>query len=142
KPTLRGFLNSVSLLYDIPNKGEEEISDDNVTLLTLHSAKGLEFPHVFLVGMEEKILPHGNNENIEEERRLCYVGFTRAMDTLTLTSCKTRKKYGNMEDRTPSRFIDDIPNDLIGLKSQNQQEDLSSEEAGDYFSYMKNILTD
>ncbi|MDH5682675.1 MAG: UvrD-helicase domain-containing protein, partial [Spirochaetota bacterium] len=141
-PSLSGFLNSVSLLYDFPSGDDKDIRDNQVTLLTLHSAKGLEFPHVFLVGLEEGIIPHEHNENIDEERRLCYVGFTRAMETLTLSSCATRKRYGSTELRTPSRFLDEIPAHLIKSASAVPAEDLSHDEAVDYFSRMKDILTE
>ncbi len=142
KPTLKGFLNFAALLYDFPAKDKNEVLDDQVTLLTVHSAKGLEFPHVFLVGMEEGIMPHGNNENLDEERRLCYVAFTRAMQTLTLSSCTGRKKYGTLISQTPSQFLDDIPEDLIIYQSVEQEKEVTEEEAVDYFSSMKSVLAE
>ncbi|MFZ0818757.1 MAG: UvrD-helicase domain-containing protein [Candidatus Acidiferrales bacterium] len=90
-----------------------------VTLLTLHSAKGLEFDHVFLAGLEEGVFPHsrsmGSDDELEEERRLCYVGMTRARETLTLTRAVYRRIYGNerVEDSLPSRFLKEIPGELI-----------------------------
>ncbi len=111
-PSLYGFLLSFSLIYD--NKSEEKTGDRNqVTLLTLHSAKGLEFPHVFIVGFEDGVIPHENNPEVEEERRLCYVGFTRAMESLTISSCKTRKRYQEVLTRTPSKFLTEIPEELL-----------------------------
>ena len=109
-PTLFGFLEETALA------GREDLKDDNdkkqpnaVTLMTLHSAKGLEFPHVYMVGMEEGLLPHSRslieNRSIDEERRLCYVGVTRARDTLTLTFCKGRMKWGKLRPSIPSRFL-------------------------------------
>jgi DNA helicase-2/ATP-dependent DNA helicase PcrA len=81
-------------------------------LLTLHSAKGLEFPHVYLVGMEEGLLPHhrslGDASHVEEERRLCYVGVTRAQERLTLSLSLTRMKWGKPRDTIPSRFLFEI----------------------------------
>src|SRR5262249_59319031 len=86
-----------------------------VTLMTLHSAKGLEFPLVFLAGLEEGLFPHSrtlmNPEELEEERRLCYVGMTRAMNTLILTRAHYRRRYGNdsPEQSVPSRLLDAVP---------------------------------
>ncbi len=140
--SLSGYLNNISLMYEGSTEEDENQFYNKVTLLTLHSSKGLEFPHVFLVGMEEGIIPHGNNENLEEERRLCYVGFTRAMKTLTLTSCKTRKKYGSIESRIPSRFLEDIPPQYLNQITSQSQPDLTNEEATDYFSQMKGLLKD
>ena len=85
-------------------------------MLTLHASKGLEFPHVFLIGFEENLLPHRNSieeDNIEEERRLCYVGITRAQRSLTLTLAKQRKQWGDNIACTPSRFLDELPEDTI-----------------------------
>lgn len=80
--------------------------------MTLHSAKGLEFPHVYMVGMEEQLLPHRTSieeDNVEEERRLCYVGITRARQHLTLTLAAKRKRFGEFIDCEPSRFISELP---------------------------------
>jgi len=111
RPSLLGFLEETTLA------GREDQKDDEkdkrqvhaVTLMTLHSAKGLEFPHVYMVGMEEGLLPHGRSivdgRSIDEERRLCYVGVTRAQDTLTLTLCKGRMKWGKLRAQIPSRFL-------------------------------------
>ena len=86
-------------------------------MMTFHSAKGLEFPHVFMVGVDEGLLPHGRSikekGGISEERRLCYVGITRAKETLALTSCKTRMRRGEARETKPSRFFDDIPDETI-----------------------------
>ena len=96
------------LLIDILERNEEQQAGNQVSLMTLHAAKGLEFPHVFLIGMEEGLLPHQNSielDNIEEERRLAYVGITRAQQTLTLSYCTHRKRYGEISETEPSRFL-------------------------------------
>lgn len=100
------------VLQDLLERQEEEDQTDRVQMMTLHASKGLEFPHVFLVGMEEELLPHRNSieeNNIEEERRLGYVGITRAKKTLTMTLAATRKQFGEKQSTTPSRFIDELP---------------------------------
>ena len=112
--SLSEFLEGITLSSDLD--GMEE-SEDSVTLMTLHSAKGLEFPVVFLVGMEEGIFPGyksiGEPKELEEERRLCYVGITRAMDHLTLTSAKMRTMHGHAQYNRISRFIEEIPSYLL-----------------------------
>ncbi len=111
------------VLLDMLNRQEEEDDSDRVQLMTLHASKGLEFPHVFLLGMEEELLPHRNSiemDTIEEERRLAYVGITRAQKTLTMTLAKQRRQFGEWMDCTPSRFIDELP-----------QEDLEREGLGE-----------
>ena len=111
---LGDFLNEISLIADL---SEHKESDDEVTLMTIHSAKGLEFTVVFLIGMEEGIFPHANSlledNGLEEERRLCYVGITRAKEILYLTNSKRRMLYGKDTMNPPSRFIDEIKSDYI-----------------------------
>ncbi|MCA9401379.1 MAG: UvrD-helicase domain-containing protein, partial [Candidatus Omnitrophica bacterium] len=112
---LRLYLEYISLQTSIDEWKEEE---SYFTLMTLHSAKGLEFPYVFMLGMEEEILPHANAVNgdmkeLEEERRLCYVGFTRAMTQLYLTYAQIRHMYGTTHRQTPSRFLFEIPAALL-----------------------------
>lgn len=120
---LGDFLEEVSLIADISNHTED---GDVVTLMTLHSAKGLEFPVVFLVGMEEGLFPHNMSlmeNNLEEERRLCYVGITRAKERLYLTNAKRRMLYGKENMNIPSRFISEIDEKLIekiGPKEENK----------------------
>ena len=95
---------------------DEEESDDRVQLMTLHAAKGLEFPNVYMIGVEENLLPHRNSidsDTIEEERRLCYVGITRAQRNLTLTLCAKRKQFGEMQHCDPSRFLAELPGEDI-----------------------------
>ena len=101
------------ILRDMLERQEEEGEEaDCVQLLTLHASKGLEYPHVFMMGMEEELLPHRTSieeDNIEEERRLAYVGITRARKTLTMTLAGKRKQFGEVLDTTPSRFLDELP---------------------------------
>lgn len=114
EPTLENFLADVALVADID---DAELGEEAVTLMTLHSAKGLEFPDVFLVGMEEGIFPHSrtlmNDNEIEEERRLCYVGITRAEKHLFLSNARTRTIYGRTQYYTPSRFLQEVPRNLV-----------------------------
>jgi DNA helicase-2/ATP-dependent DNA helicase PcrA len=111
-PSLSGFLDDMMLSErDDSEDKEAQLSRNSVALMTLHSAKGLEFPHVYLVGMEEGILPHKrsiaaeNDSAIDEERRLCYVGVTRARERLTLSFALTRRKWGKPQKTIPSRFL-------------------------------------
>ena len=104
------------VLRDMMERQEEENEEDAVQMMTLHASKGLEFPHVFIMGLEEELLPHRNSiesGDIEEERRLMYVGITRAQKTLALTFASRRKQFGELIDCTPSRFLDELPEDDI-----------------------------
>ena len=122
---LNDFLEEISLIADI----SEHKDDDNViTLMTLHSAKGLEFPVVFITGMEEGIFPHQNaflegDSGIEEERRLCYVGFTRAKERLYLTNAKKRMLYGKTTTNAPSRFISEIDKETLETLNSSIKEE-------------------
>jgi DNA helicase-2/ATP-dependent DNA helicase PcrA len=113
--TLAEFLDNAALASD----SDQYDPDSHVTLMTLHAAKGLEFPLVFLAGLEEGLFPHSrtlsNPEELEEERRLCYVGMTRAMNSLILTRAHYRRRYGNdaPEQSIPSRFLEEVPSQLI-----------------------------
>jgi DNA helicase-2/ATP-dependent DNA helicase PcrA len=120
-PSLAGFLDRVSLLSDV----DMAPGDQPVALMTLHSAKGLEFDSVFLVGLEEGLVPHSRSaqsqDELEEERRLCYVGMTRAMDRLALTWARTRQVFGQRRVSQPSRFLEEIPRERLvisGLVSE------------------------
>jgi DNA helicase-2/ATP-dependent DNA helicase PcrA len=121
--TLAEFLDHAALASDT----DQFDPDARVTLMTLHAAKGLEFPLVFLAGMEEGLFPHSrtlnNPEELEEERRLCYVGMTRAMNTLVLTRAQFRRRYGNdaPEQSIPSRFLEEVPPPLIENLSPRAQ---------------------
>ncbi|MEJ7819410.1 MAG: UvrD-helicase domain-containing protein, partial [Rubrobacteraceae bacterium] len=108
--TLDGFLQGQALY----SEADKTTPEGRITLMTLHNAKGLEYPHVFIVGMEEGTFPHARSmdeQNLEEERRLCYVGITRAMGTLTLSYAKLRSNWGDREYQMPSRFLSEIPDE-------------------------------
>lgn len=130
EPSLREFLEDIALVADIDNYEPDE---DTVVLMTMHSAKGLEFPYVFIVGMEEGMFPtyrvmqYGTNEDMEEERRLCYVAITRAKEELFITQAKSRMQHGITQYNAPSRFLKEIPVELIEMPTKPQ---LS--EVGDY----------
>ena len=113
-PSLAGFLEEIALYTDIEQYNE---GDDAVVMMTMHSAKGLEFPHVFLVGFEDGLFPGmraiGDYEEMEEERRLCYVAITRAKETLTISYAKQRMLYGRTNAALSSRFLREIPEDMI-----------------------------
>lgn len=111
-------------LRDMLERGEDDDEADQVQLMTLHASKGLEFPHVFLIGMEEGILPHQTSldeDNVEEERRLAYVGITRAQQTLTFSLCKERRQYGEVIKPEPSRFLLELPQDDLVWESEKTQ---------------------
>lgn len=114
---LRDFLDEVNLDQE---QEEEDDADDKrgVTLITLHAAKGLEFPHVYLIGLEEGLLPHDRSKvegTVDEERRLLYVGITRAMKTLTITHCRDRIKFGSVMPCHPSSFLKELPSEKIEI---------------------------
>ena len=144
---LQSFLERVSLFTQSDN--DPETKADQVSIMTLHSAKGLEFPFVFMVGMSEGVFP--NNRAIEEgsedeERRLCYVGITRAQQELTFSMAKSRKRYGESIKQEPSRFLLNIDPELlavpiIGEASEKVKKELSRESRSAFFSQMKHMGT-
>lgn len=125
EPTLSGFLEEVALVADIDSLDEDQ---DYVVLMTLHSAKGLEFPHVYLAGMEDGLFPSymtitsDDNEDLEEERRLCYVGITRAERELTLTCARRRMVRGETQYNKLSRFVKEIPMELTDTGNRKIEE--------------------
>lgn len=138
------FLSSASLDREKEEDDKKEASGAGVTLMTLHSAKGLEFPHVYLVGMEEGYLPHERSKsegNLDEERRLLYVGITRAMRSLTLTHCRVRKKYGKDEGRTPSSFLEELPQEgILQIDTGAPRPDLAASSAPNPFAALLSKL--
>ncbi|MCI8310353.1 MAG: DNA helicase PcrA [Clostridia bacterium] len=134
--SLEEFLEGITLSSDIDNLEEGE---ETVTLMTLHSAKGLEFPVVFLVGMEEGIFPGyksiGESKELEEERRLCYVGITRAKENLFMTCSKQRTIFGSTSCNNPSRFLREIPEEMLdGAKEAFEQKDTRFNQEDRYFA--------
>ena len=121
------------VLRDMLEQQEEEEETDKVHLMTLHASKGLEFPHVFIMGLEEEILPHRasiEENNIEEERRLMYVGITRAKRTLALTYAGSRKQYGEKIETIPSRFLDELPEDDVVWEGGGKNDKVINQEKG------------
>jgi DNA helicase-2/ATP-dependent DNA helicase PcrA len=158
-PSLSAFLERISLTEDADDRKDDDKDADpaRATLMTLHSAKGLEFRHVFLVGLEEEILPHsrsvqgaGDEENpgaadpIAEERRLFYVGITRARNRLTLSGCATRRKGTDHVPRQPSRFLAEVPAELVDRKTRGTESSLTADESkalkGNFFASMREML--
>ena len=129
--TLSGFLEEIALIADIDSVDPDQ---DYVLLMTLHSAKGLEFPRVFLAGMEDGMFPSymsiisDDRSDLEEERRLCYVGITRAMEDLTLTSVRKRMLRGEVQYNKVSRFVREIPRELVDLGQEAQEKKKKIEE--------------
>src|SRR5690606_3523514 len=124
----------ISLVNEDENTEEKDTEPNRITLMTLHSAKGLEFAHIFLIGLEEEILPHvrsvnqagegGPTDPIAEERRLFYVGITRAQHRLTLSGCRTRRRGGEVIQRQPSRFLIEVPAELLEHRSSGAESSL------------------
>ncbi len=123
--SLMKFLEEVALITGLDQVDEDQ---DALTLMTLHSAKGLEYHTVFIIGLEEGLLPHSRSNldsaEMEEERRLCYVGITRAKERVYLIFARQRKLYGNIQANTPSRFLNDIPEDLVDFQKQEFTEEI------------------
>jgi ATP-dependent DNA helicase Rep len=134
------------VLLDMLEQQQEDEDTDKVNLLTLHASKGLEFPFVYIMGLEEELLPHKNSiaaETIEEERRLMYVGITRAQQGLTLTLAEQRKNGGQMKQMTPSRFLDELPQDeldWLGRKKKLAENVDPKQQAQQYLQNLKALL--
>ena len=136
-PSLSAFLSEVSLVSDLDST---DSSEEKVTLMTLHSAKGLEFDNVYIVGMEEGLFPSAmsgfaSEEDLEEERRLFYVGITRAKETLHLSSCNSRFMHGELAFNKPSRFLKELPRDVISIRGDAYSNRYLSEGSGSASKY-------
>ena len=143
-PSIFNYLNRITLVSQDNN--DDENNKGKVNLMTIHASKGLEFPVVFIAGTEEGLIPHArsveeNGGDVEEERRLFYVAITRARDKLFITSCQKRKKMNMINECTPSRFLDEIPQNLI---EYHEPKELTIEEThdmlGDFLSQLKTKL--
>ena len=149
-PTLSGFLEEIALYTDIEEYND---GDDAAVMMTMHSAKGLEFPHVFLVGFEDGLFPGmraiGDREEMEEERRLCYVAITRAKQTLTISHAKQRMLYGRTSAALKSRFLNEIPEEYVvhkgGYRARPEQSAYGfgsyGTSYGNYPQYQKKVET-
>jgi len=134
------------VLRDMLEQQQEDEETDKVHLMTLHASKGLEFPHVFIMGLEEEILPHRasiEEGNIEEERRLMYVGITRAKKTLALTYAGSRKQYGEKIETIPSRFLDELPEDDVVWEGGGKNDKVVNQEKGKAtLASLKDLMND
>jgi ATP-dependent DNA helicase Rep len=128
-----GDLVTHMTLMDILDRNNEDEASDAVQLMTLHAAKGLEFPHVYLVGMEEELLPHRTSleeDNVEEERRLAYVGITRAQQSLTMTYATKRQRFGEDLECEPSRFLNELPEEHVEWEDRREVSPEERKETG------------
>ncbi|HRT07233.1 MAG TPA: exodeoxyribonuclease V subunit gamma [Candidatus Paceibacterota bacterium] len=138
---LQSFLEEITL--DTEREEEEENAGNAVTLITMHSCKGLEFPHVSIVGLEEGLLPHSRSKTegtLDEERRLFYVAITRAMQTLTISYCTGRKKYGQIVPAHPSSFLKDLPEDLVEHADAQSRQPVPPASGKQLFAMMRDSL--
>ena len=141
------LLDLIQQLALLSNDDEDQSEDDAVRLMTLHAAKGLEFPHVFMIGLEEGVLPHRNSLDegaVEEERRLMYVGITRAQRTLCLSYASERRRFGETTAAKPSRFLDELPEELLNWQGRDQENDAaeSKQRARSHLAGLREMLAD
>src|SRR5450432_626896 len=138
---LEKFLEDITL--DSDREDEEENKGDAVTLITMHSCKGLEFPHVYIVGLEDGLLPHTRSKlegTMDEERRLFYVAITRAMLTLTISHCGGRKRYDQLLPCQPSPFLKELPEELVEHSDEKSKQPVSDATGKDYFAAMREAI--
>ena len=138
---LQSFLEDITL--DSEREEEEEAKGDAVTLITMHSCKGLEFPHVYVVGLEEGLLPHSRSKaenTMDEERRLFYVAITRAMQTLTLSHCASRKKFGQPIPCHPSQFLNELPEELVEHADEKGKQPVTPDSGRGMFEAMRAVV--
>ncbi len=139
---LQNFLENITL--DSDREEEKENTSDAVTLITMHSCKGLEFPHVFIVGLEDGLLPHSRSKlegTLDEERRLFYVAVTRAMHTLAISHCGGRKKYGQILPCHPSPFLKELPEELVEHADSKSKTPVPQESGKDLFAAMRAAIS-
>ncbi len=139
---LENFLENITL--DSDREEEKENTQDAVTLITMHSCKGLEFPHVFVVGLEDGLLPHSRSKvegTLDEERRLFYVAVTRAMQTLTISHCAGRKKYGQTLPCQPSPFLKELPEELVEHSDSKSKQPVTQESGKNLFAAMREAIS-
>jgi superfamily I DNA/RNA helicase len=139
---LENFLENITL--DSDREEEKENTQDAVTLITMHSCKGLEFPHVFVVGLEDGLLPHTRSKvegTMDEERRLFYVAVTRAMQTLTISHCGGRKKYGQLLPCHPSPFLKELPEELVEHSDAKSKVPVAQDTGKNFFAAMRSAVS-
>jgi superfamily I DNA/RNA helicase len=139
---LQSFLEQITLDNDREDEKEEE-AGDAVTLITMHSCKGLEFPNVYIVGLEDGLLPHSRSKaegTLDEERRLFYVAVTRAMHTLTISHCGGRKKYGILMPCHPSQFLKELPPELVEHADEKAKQPITPESGKGRFDVLRASL--
>jgi superfamily I DNA/RNA helicase len=135
------FLEDITL--DSERESEKDESGDAVTLITMHSCKGLEYPHVFIVGMEDGLLPHARSKEegtLDEERRLFYVAITRAKKSLSITHCQTRRKFGQSMPCHPSPFLKELPEELVERAEDRPNEPVTEDEGKGKFDALRASL--
>jgi superfamily I DNA/RNA helicase len=139
---LDNFLEGITL--DSDREEEKENTGDAVTLITMHSCKGLEFPHVFVVGLEDGLLPHSRSKvegTMDEERRLFYVAVTRAMQTLAISHCGGRKKYGQVLPCHPSPFLKELPEELVEHGDTKSKTPVTQDSGKSLFAAMRSAIS-